>query len=136
MSFSELTLPTFSKSHKQNALLFLREIDGYFKERRVPKSLNLPLALRSVTDEFAKEWLLAIAHDLQSYEQFKQAFTKQFWNEHMMSKTRCAIYTEKYDRRMDEFMAAHFLKYAVQANVKVRLGNAEIYAILDFGSQN
>jgi hypothetical protein len=61
----------------------------FFKVREMPKSLQLPLGLRSMTDEFAKEWLLAIAHDLQSHEQYKEAFTKQFWNEHMMSKTLC-----------------------------------------------
>jgi hypothetical protein len=33
MNFLELTLPTFSKSRKQNALLFLRERDGCFKEK-------------------------------------------------------------------------------------------------------
>jgi hypothetical protein len=108
MSFLELTVPTFSKSHKQIALLFLRELDGCFKVRGVRKSLQLPQALGSVTDEFAKECLLAVAHDSQSSEQFKEAKTKQLWNEHMMSKTRCAVYTEKYGRRTDESVAEHF----------------------------
>jgi hypothetical protein len=48
------------------------------------------------------------SNDLQSYEQFKQAFTKQFCNEHMILKTGCAMYTEKYGRRTDESVAEHF----------------------------
>jgi len=47
---NELTLPNFYDSSNQIVLHFLRDLDEYYKIKKVPEDLKLPLAMRAVTD--------------------------------------------------------------------------------------
>jgi hypothetical protein len=52
--------------------------DEYFAFEDVPKEIRLSIALRSITDPTAKDWLSAVLHMLNDYCQFKSAFTKAY----------------------------------------------------------
>jgi hypothetical protein len=66
--YSELSLVTFSDSSKQVAVRFIRELDGYFTLKRTPEELPLPLVFRSISDPFAKQWVLTTYRQIKSYD--------------------------------------------------------------------
>jgi len=70
-----LSLPQFSDSSKQVAVHFIRELDGNFTLRKNPEELRLPLVFRSISDPFAKQWMLTTYGQLKSYNDFKKALT-------------------------------------------------------------
>jgi hypothetical protein len=78
--FSELSLPKFSDSLKQVAVHFIRELDEYFTPIKTPKELCLPLVFHSISDPFAKQWMLMTYGHLKSYDDFKKAFTELLWD--------------------------------------------------------
>ena len=108
----ELSLPTFS-SREQSAVHFLKDLDEYFKLKSVDERLKLTLVSKSLTEEFAKNWLMAIKEHIISYEEFKIKFLNQFWSKESQSHTRAQIYRCRYDKSTDGSMASHLLKYAV-----------------------
>jgi hypothetical protein len=73
--YKELSLSPFSDSSKQVAVHFIRQLDEYFTLRKTPEELRLPLVFRSVSDPFAKQWLLATYGQLKSYDDFQKPFT-------------------------------------------------------------
>ena len=56
--YKELPLPRFTDSSQQVAVHFIRELDEYFSLRKTPDELRLPLVFRSISDLFAKQWML------------------------------------------------------------------------------
>jgi hypothetical protein len=74
--YKELSLPKFSDSSKQVAVHFIRELDEYFTLRKTPEELRRPLVFRSISDPFAKHWMLTTYGQLKSYDDFKKAFTE------------------------------------------------------------
>jgi hypothetical protein len=56
------------------------QLDEYFALKGVPKEKQLAIALRTITDPTAKDWVSAELHMLNDYSQFKSAFTKVYWN--------------------------------------------------------
>jgi hypothetical protein len=49
---SDLTLPKFSNCKRQHIVNFLEELDSYFQLKDVPTEMRLPIAMKSVTDEY------------------------------------------------------------------------------------
>jgi hypothetical protein len=124
---NDLILPKFADCHKQNVVHFLAELDAYFNLKNVPEPLRLPLAMKAVTDGYAKQWFTAIYKDLVSYEHFKRAITELLWNPQIQSRTRCALYQDRFDKGKDESMSAHFLRYSViTANLSPRLSELDL----------
>jgi hypothetical protein len=113
---SELSLPYFQDSTKINAVFHLKQLDEYFTLRGVGKQMQLAVALRSITDASAKSWVSAIAHTLQTYDQFKVAFVRAFWSPVAQSNVRKSIYQDKYNKQDGLSLSAHFLQYAVVAS--------------------
>jgi hypothetical protein len=125
-ALNDLVVPKFRDCHKQN-VQFLNELDAYYLLKSVPESLKLPVAMKAVTDAYSKQWFTAIYKDLSSYEHFKRAITELLWNPHAQSRTRCALYQDKFDRNKDETMSAHFLRYSVtSAHLTPRLSELEL----------
>jgi hypothetical protein len=87
----ELSLPTFS-SREQSTVHFLKDLDEYFKLKSVDELLKLTLMSKSLTEEFAKNWFMAINEHINSYEEFKIKFLDQFWRKESQSHTRAQIY--------------------------------------------
>jgi len=75
----ELSLLTFS-SREQSAVHFLKDLDEYFKLKSVDERLKLTLVSKSLTEEYAKNWFMAIKEHISSYEEFKIKFLDQFWS--------------------------------------------------------
>jgi hypothetical protein len=77
---TELSLPYFYDSSKINAMCHLKQLDEYFTLKGVPRELQLAIALRSITDPTAKDWVSAVSHTLNDYSHFKSAFAIVYWN--------------------------------------------------------
>ena len=75
---------------------------------QIADSLKLPLTARAITDALSKSWLLAVYHDVNKYEQFREKFTNLFSSKPRQSRIRCAIYQDKYSRQEFVSMTAHF----------------------------
>ena len=73
-------MPQFSDSSKQVAVHFIMELDEYFTLRKTPEELRLPLVFRSISDPFAKQWMLTTYRQLKSHDDFKKDFTKLLWD--------------------------------------------------------
>jgi hypothetical protein len=73
----ELSFPTFS-SREERAVHFLKALDEYLKLKLVDERLKLTLVSKSLTEEFAKNWFMAIKEHINSYEEFKIKFLDQF----------------------------------------------------------
>jgi hypothetical protein len=113
---TELSLPYFDDSSKINSMYHLKQLDEYFTLKGVPKEMQLAIALRSITDPTAKDWVSAVSHTLNDYSQFKSAFTKVYWSQVTQSNVRKSIYQDKYDKQSGLTLSGHFLKYAVLAS--------------------
>jgi hypothetical protein len=112
---NDLTLPYFYDSGKVNAVFHLRQLDEYIKLKGIPKHLQLAIAMRSVTDVVGRSWLAAVSHTLVTYEDFKMAFKRNFWNEGTQSLVKCSIYQDRYQKQYSTTMSNHFREYTVLA---------------------
>jgi hypothetical protein len=97
--YNELSLPKYSDSSKQVVVHFIRELDEYFTLRKTPEELRFPLIFRSISDSFAKQWMLTTYGQLKSYDDFKKAFTELLWDGTRQSGIRCRVYQNRYNYR-------------------------------------
>jgi hypothetical protein len=81
-----------------------------------PRELQLAIALRSITDPTAKDWVSAVSHTLNDYSQFKSAFAKVYWNQVAQSNVRKSVYQDKHNKQSGLTLSGHFLKYAALAS--------------------
>ena len=101
--------------------------------KSVPRDLELPIAIRSITDPLAHSWLISISHTLKCYEDFKSAVTRHCWSREAQSLARCSIYRDKYSKQSGDKMSAHFLKYAVLATyLEPSIPDRELISALQF----
>jgi hypothetical protein len=92
---TEISLPYFDNSSKINAMYHLKQLDEYITLKGVPKEMQLAIALHSITDPTAKDWVSAVSHTLNDYSQFKSAFAKVYWNQVTQSNVRKSVYLDK-----------------------------------------
>jgi hypothetical protein len=107
----------FTDSSQQVAVHFVRELDEYFSLRKTPEELHLPLVFRTISDPFAKQWMLTAYRQFKSYEDFKRAFTELLWDSTRQSEIRCRVYQDRYDYRSRESFSEHYIRYANMANM-------------------
>lgn len=130
---SDLTLPHFHDSEKVNPIAHLRQLDDYFHLKAVPTSFHLAIALRSVTDPLAVEWIATVSPTISNYEEFKLAFRRNFWSASKQSIAKCSIYQDRYSKQSGLKMSDHFLKYAVLAGyLQPRLNDIDLIDALGF----
>ena len=110
--YNELSLPKYSDISKQAAVHFIRELDEYFTLRKTPEELRLPLLFRSISDQFAKQWMLTTYGQLKSYNDFKKAFTELLWDGTRQSEIRCRVYQDRYNYRSGESLSEHYIRYS------------------------
>jgi hypothetical protein len=65
---TELQLPRFSDSGRQNVVQFICQLNDYFRLKNVEESLKLPLAYQAVGDGYCRQWLATTHKDFDSYE--------------------------------------------------------------------
>jgi len=76
----------------------------------VPAEMRVPTAMRSITDEYAQQWVVTIYKELRSYDHFKQAITQLLWSPQIQSQVRCSIYQDRFNKNGDKSLSAHFLR--------------------------
>jgi hypothetical protein len=130
---SDLTLPRFNDSYKVNAVFFLKQLDDFMRLKAVPIRFQLAIALKSITDPLAVDWLSAVAPHIQNYEQFKLAFRRNLWSTNKQSIVKCSIYQDRYQKGSNLSMSEHFLKYAVLASyLEPKMPNVELIDAVKF----
>jgi len=107
---SDLTLPKFSDCKKQHIVNFLEELDSYFQLKDIPAEIRLPIAMKSIIDEYTQQWVVTIYKELRNYDHFKQAITELLWSPQIQSQVRCSIYQDRFNKSGDEGLSAHFLR--------------------------
>jgi hypothetical protein len=115
--YKELSLSQFSDSSKQVAVHFIRELDEYFTLRKTPEELRLPLVFCSISDPFAKQWILATYGQLKSYDNFQKAFTELLWDVTRQSEIRCRVYQDRCNYVSGESLSEHYIRYANLASM-------------------
>ena len=70
--------------------------NGYFILSKTPEELRLPLVFLSISDPFAKRWMLTACGQLKSYDDFKKAFSELLWDGTRRSEIRCQVYQGGY----------------------------------------
>jgi hypothetical protein len=70
--------------------------------------------MKSITDEYVRQWVTTIYKEIKDYDHFKQAISELLWGPQVQSQVRCSIYQDKFDRTGDDSLSAHFV------NVRVR----------------
>jgi len=115
--YNKLSLPKFFDSSKQVTVHFIRELDEYFTFRKTPEELRLPLVFRSISDPFAKQWMLTIYGQLKSYDDFQKAFTELLWGGTRQSEIRCRVYQDRYNHKSGESLSEHYIRYANMASM-------------------
>ena len=114
--YNEISLPKFSDSLKQVAVHFIRELDEYFTLRKTPEELRILLVFLSISDPFAKQWILTNYGQHKSYEDFfKKALTELLWDGTRQSEIRCRVYQDRYNYRSGESLSEHYIRYANMA---------------------
>ena len=112
---SDLTLPKFSDCKRLHIVNFLEELDSYFQLKDVPAEMRLPIAIKSITDEYTQQWVVTIYKELRSSGHFKQAVTELLWSPQIQSHVRCSIYQDSFNNSGNESLSAHFLRHAMMA---------------------
>ena len=124
---SDLTLPKFSDCKRQHIVNFLAELDSYFQMKDVPAEMRLPIAMKSITDEYTQQWVVTIYKELRSYDHLQQAITELLWSPQIQSQVRCSIYQDGLNKSGEEILSAHFLRYAMMAaNLTPKMFELEI----------
>jgi hypothetical protein len=115
--YSELSLPKFYDRSKQIPVHLIRELDEYFTLKRTTEELRLPLVLRSISDPFAKQWMLTTYGLLKSYDDYKKAFTELLCDGTRQSEIRCRVYQDRHNYRAGESLSEHYIRYANTASM-------------------
>jgi hypothetical protein len=123
----DLTLPKFSDCQSQHIVSFLEELDSYFQLKIVPMEMKLPLAIKTITDEYVRQWVTTMHREFKDYDHFKQAITELLWSPQIQSQVRCSLYQDKFNRNGDNSLSAHFLRYATMAaNLTPKMSELEV----------
>jgi hypothetical protein len=70
------------------------------------------LVFRAIQEPFAKQWLSSSFDKLQSYDEFKKAFTELLWNPSRQASIRSSVYLDKYNPNYGESYMDHYIRYA------------------------
>ena len=126
-AMGDLTLPKFSDCQSQHIVNFLEELDSYFQLKAVPVEMKLPLAMKSVTDEYVRQWVTTMYREIKDYDHFKQAIIELLWSPQVQSQVRCSIYQDKFKGNGDDSLSVHFLRYAsIAANLTPKMSDLEV----------
>jgi hypothetical protein len=89
--------------------------------------MKLPLAIKSVIDEYARQWVITIYTEIRDYDHFKQVITELLWSPQVQSQVHCSIYQDKFRRNGDDSLSTHFLRYTTMAaNLTPKMSELEV----------
>jgi hypothetical protein len=72
-------------------------------------------------------------NQVRDYESFKREFLNTWWSTSQQSLVKCSLYQDKYDKRSNMSLSAHFLKYATIATyLQPKLSELEIVEAIRF----
>lgn len=113
LSCADFPLPQFDDSSEFNPIF---QLDEFMRFRSVPKPLQLSLAFKSIVGAVGKQWVATVARNLSDYEQFKVAFSCNYWSKSKQSLVRCSLYQDRFNPRSGLSLSSHFLKYSTMAS--------------------
>jgi hypothetical protein len=87
---SDLTFPKFSDCQSQHIVNFLKEVDSYFHLKAVPVEMKLPLAMKSITNKYVRQWVTNMYKEIKDYDHFKQAITELLWSPQVQPQVCCS----------------------------------------------
>ncbi|PNF15927.1 hypothetical protein B7P43_G07480 [Cryptotermes secundus] len=111
----DLALPIFAGRPEQNAKAHLNALIEFIQIKNVPPPLHLAVARRSMNGISVTTWADAIWDQLETFDDFQDAFLGKFWSPQCQAKVRLEIYQDRYDPRGGLSYGDHLLKYAVKA---------------------
>ena len=114
---NELSLPKFSDSSKQVAVHCSRKLDEYFTLKKTPEELRLPLVFRSISDPFAKHWMLTIYGQLKSYDDLRRLSRSYFGTEPDSQKLGAGCIKTDITTGRGESLSEHCVRYANMASM-------------------
>ena len=115
--YNELSSARFTDISQQVAANFIKELDEYISFRKTPEKIRFPLVFRSISDPFAKQWMLTAYGQLSSYDDFKRTFTELLGDITRQSEIRCRVYQDCYDYRSGESFSEHYIRYDNMASM-------------------
>jgi hypothetical protein len=74
-SMSDLSLSKFNACTKQHVVNFFRSI-SYFQLKEVPAEMRLPVAMKTITEDYTQDWVVTIYKELRNCDHFKQAIVE------------------------------------------------------------
>jgi hypothetical protein len=103
------------------------------KLKAVPQQLRLAIALQSISDPLAVNWLSTISPSIVDYEQFKIAFKRHFWSASKQSIVKCSVYSGHYREDSNVSMSDYFLEQAVLSSyLEPRMSDMELIDAMKF----
>jgi hypothetical protein len=116
-----------------NPVFHLKQLDNYMEVKRISNDRKLILAYKSMNSEMSTQWVETVINYIYDYETFKKEFLNTWWSSSQQSLIKCSIYQDKYDRRSNMSLSAHFLKYAIVTTyLQPKLSEVEIVEAIRF----
>ena len=92
---NEITVPKFATPLQHNPMMFLNELDNYFKIKGIPDPWKM-LVVKNALAEKALSWFnLTVGTDV-SYEVFKKRFLLFFWSSSMQNDVKSKLNFGRY----------------------------------------
>jgi hypothetical protein len=71
---NDVSLPKLTDSSKQHVVEYLNNLRKYFELKAVPESMKLPLAIKSVTERYASQWITSVSEDIKDFNHRVMSF--------------------------------------------------------------
>jgi hypothetical protein len=132
LSNNDFSLPLFNEN-TVNPMFRLTQLDNYINLSNLSDEQKLTLAYKSMNSEKSTQWVETIINQVRDYESFKREFLNTWWSTSQQSLVKCSLYQDRYDKRSNMSLSAHFLKYATIATyLQPKLSEVEIVEAIRF----
>jgi hypothetical protein len=105
---NDFSLPLFNEN-TANPVFHLKQLDNCMELKRILNDRKLILAYKSMNSEMSTQWVETVINHIGDYETFKKEFLNTWWSTSQQSLIKCSIYQDKYDKRSNMSLSAHFL---------------------------
>ena len=119
----ECKVPKFYDENQQNPLEFLEEIEKYFRIKRINEN-NKMSTIEVALDGKARLWL-NLNNNFESYEQFKQAFIRDFYPIPVQVQSKAKWANTKYKEQDGSFLTFYYRQTKFSNYILPRLSEYE-----------
>ena len=127
---NDISPPTFDELVGDNPKVFIRELEEYFRVKRIPNSLKVMVAKKCLK-KTALDWVRLTHASHEDYSTFKNLFIGRFWGKSQQNKVRVELATGKYESKSGLSMTEYFLKLANKNKlINPQMSELEIISII------